>query len=107
MLKEANPSAETVLRLLKMNGGNRSGYGIACVSWDGELYPDQFWRNRSLGNVRQRKFSLLWNEARNPSLAELRRQKKNLVGRCSGCRFLDACGGNLRARAEAITGDAC
>jgi radical SAM protein with 4Fe4S-binding SPASM domain len=28
-----------------------------------------------------------------------------VTGRCASCKFLDVCGGNLRARGEAATGD--
>lgn len=103
MLKEGHPRAEDVMNLLRMNGGNSSGQGIGCVSWDGAVHPDQFWRNHVLGNVRQRPFSGIWS---NPGrlLGELRDRKSHVEGRCRQCRFLDLCGGNLRARAEAATG---
>ena len=56
-MKKENPErAKEILELLEMNEGNSSGLGIGCVSWDGEVYPDQFWRNQSLGNVRQQAF---------------------------------------------------
>ncbi len=28
-----------------------------------------------------------------------------MKGRCARCRWLEVCGGNLRVRAEAVTGD--
>ncbi|MDD4173310.1 MAG: radical SAM protein, partial [Kiritimatiellae bacterium] len=46
MQREANPRADEVMTLLRMNGGNSTGHGIGCVSWDGTVYPDQFWRNK-------------------------------------------------------------
>jgi len=62
-MKEENPGrAGEVLELLEMNEGNSSGVGFGCVSWDGEVYPDQFWRNQSLGNVRQKPFSEIWTD---------------------------------------------
>ena len=36
---------------------------------------------------------------------QLKEKARHVRGRCERCRFLDACGGNLRARAEAVTGD--
>ena len=45
MLREKSPRAEAVRQLLAMNGGNSSGSGIGCVSWDGAVYADQFWRH--------------------------------------------------------------
>ena len=44
LLREDPERAAEVLDLLKMNEGNNSGRGIGCVSWDGEVYADQFWR---------------------------------------------------------------
>lgn len=105
MLKEENPRATEVLELLKMNGGNSSGEGFACVSWDGMVYADQFWRERSFGNVLSRPFSEIWSNNTDPLLSQLREKKKHVTGRCARCQWLDICGGNFRARAEAVTGD--
>ena len=105
MLREGNPRAETVRELLLMNGGNSSGTGIGCVSWDGSVHPDQFWRHVTLGNVRERKFSEIWTDLSNPLLAKLRDRRRHVTGRCARCRFLDLCAGNFRVRAEAATGD--
>ncbi|MFP4194360.1 MAG: 12,18-didecarboxysiroheme deacetylase [Desulfobacterales bacterium] len=106
-LKQEDPQrAEEVLELLKMNEGNSSGRGIGCVSWDGEVHPDQFWRHYSFGNVRSRPFSEIWTDtSADPLLARLKDKKKYVKGRCSKCRWLDICGGNFRVRAEAVTGD--
>jgi len=106
MLREGNEGAEHVRRLLLSSGGNASGTGIGCVSWDGTVHPDQFWRSAVLGNVRERPFSRIWTDASNPLLAMLRDRARHLKGRCRECRFLGMCGGGLRARAEAATGDA-
>jgi 12,18-didecarboxysiroheme deacetylase len=106
MLREKNPRANDVMSLLRMNGGNSTGHGLACISWDGTVYPDQFWRNKPVGNVRKQPFSKIWgNPAPGSLLALLREKKKHGTGRCVTCRFLDVCGGNFRARAEAATGD--
>ena len=106
MLKEGRKQeAEDAMNLLGMNGGNSTGVGIGCVSWDGTVYPDQFWRNHPLGNVRERAFSRIWTDLTNPLMSELKDKKKHVVGRCAVCGFLDVCGGNFRARAEAATGN--
>ncbi len=105
LLKENPGRAAEVLALLKMNEGNNSGRGIGCVSWDGEVYADQFWRHHSFGNVRQRPFSRIWSEPDDPLLAQLKEKKKWVTGRCAACRWLDVCAGNFRVRAEAVTGD--
>ncbi|HRS97294.1 MAG TPA: SPASM domain-containing protein, partial [Smithella sp.] len=101
-MKKENPRrAEEILELLEMNEGNSSGVGIGCVSWDGEVYPDQFWRNQSLGNVRKRPFSEIWTDETNEFLMKLKDKKKHVRGRCAGCVWLNVCAGNFRARAEA------
>jgi 12,18-didecarboxysiroheme deacetylase len=101
-VKEENPArAKEVLELLKMNEGNSSGIGIGCISWDGEVYPDQFWRDQPLGNIRQKPFSQIWLDENNEFLMKLKDKKKFVHGRCSTCVWLDICGGNFRARAEA------
>ena len=106
MTREGNPRADDVLRLLRMNGGNSSGNGLSCVSWDGTVYPDQFWRDKPLGNVRERPFGEIWgNPPAGSFLAQLREKQRHVKGRCLGCRFLPVCGGNFRARGEAATGD--
>jgi radical SAM protein with 4Fe4S-binding SPASM domain len=106
MLGEYPDRAQQVLELLHMNEGNNSGRGIGCVSWDGEVHADQFWRHHSFGNVRQRPFSKIWTDtAADPLLAKLKEKKKYVKGRCAECRWLDICGGNFRVRAEAVTGD--
>ena len=105
MLKENNPRVGEVLELLKMNGGNSSGQGIGCVNWDGSVYADQFWRQHSFGNILSRPFSQIWSDLTNPLMAQLKDKKRYVKGRCASCRWLDICGGNFRARAEAVTGD--
>ncbi len=105
MLKENNPRAGEVLELLKMNGGNSSGEGIGCISWDGAVYADQFWREHSFGNVLVRPFSQIWSNRTNPLLAQLKDKRRYVTGRCASCKWLDICGGNFRARAEAVSGD--
>ncbi|ROQ91083.1 12,18-didecarboxysiroheme deacetylase [Desulfosoma caldarium] len=105
LVREGSPRAPDVLKLLEMNEGNNSGRGIGCVSWDGEVHADQFWRHYSFGNVRQRPFSSIWTDLSNPLMARLKDKKHYVTGRCARCRWLSVCGGNFRVRAEAATGD--
>jgi len=105
LLKENPERAEAALELLKMNDGNNSGRGIGCVSWDGSVYADQFWRHHSFGNIRKRPFSKIWSDTSDPLLSKLKEKKNHVKGRCATCNWLDICAGNLRVRAEALTGD--
>ena len=97
--------ASEVMRLLRWNGGNSSGTGIACVDHLGNVHPDQFWSHHSLGNVRERPFSEIWSDESDPILGSLRRRHEVVKGRCAKCRFLDVCNCNMRVRAEAAHGD--
>ncbi len=105
LLRENPERAREVLELLKMNQGNSSGIGIGCVSWDGEVYADQFWRHYSFGNVRNRPFSEIWADTSDPLMKKLKQKKKYAKGKCKTCRWLDICAGNFRVRSEAVTGD--
>jgi 12,18-didecarboxysiroheme deacetylase len=105
LLREDPGRAAEVLELLRWNEGNSSGRGIGCVSWDGEVHADQFWRHLSFGNVRRRPFSAIWTDPQDAFLQKLKEKQKHVTGRCAACRWLDICGGNFRVRAEAVTGD--
>lgn len=105
LLKEDPKRAAEVLELLKWNEGNSSGHGLACISWDGAVHADQFWREYTFGNVRERKFGDIWEDKSNSLLTKLKDKKHHVKGRCSKCKWLDICGGNFRARAEAYYGD--
>jgi len=105
MLRERSPRAAEVLKLLRMNEGNSSGVGIGCVSWDGSVHADQFWRHYSFGNVRQRPFGEIWMDLHEPLMTQLKEKRKYVKGRCAACRWLDVCSGNFRVRAEAVQGD--
>ena len=106
LLKEGKTEeAANVMSLLKMNGGNSSGVGIGCVSWDGEVYADQFWRHYSFGNVRERNFSEIWTDTSNPLMKQLKNKKEYVKGKCKTCKWLDICNGNFRVRSEAKEDD--
>jgi len=105
-LQERDPErAENALSLIRSNGGNRSGIAIGCIDSFGMVHPDQFTSNHTIGSIRERKFSEIWGDSRNELLNGLRNRKPLLRGRCSSCRWLPACNGNFRARAEAATGN--
>ncbi|MCK5216164.1 MAG: 12,18-didecarboxysiroheme deacetylase [Methanosarcinales archaeon] len=105
LLKEDPKRAAEVYELLKMNEGNSSGIGIGCVSWDGAVHADQFWRHYSFGNVKQKKFSEIWTDLSDELMAGLKDRKpaiKANADRCAKCKWLDVCNGNFRVRAEAV-----
>jgi len=97
--------ADDALSLMRNNGGNRSGIAIAAIDSFGLVHPDQFTSTHSLGSIRERPFSVIWNDSRVQLLGELRDRKPLLKGRCATCQWLSVCNGNFRARAEAATGN--
>ncbi len=105
LLREDPDRAAKVFELLQYNEGNNSGRGIGCISWDGQVHADQFWRNHTFGNVLERPFSQIWDDPSIELLQQLKNKKAHVKGRCAACRFLNICGGNFRARAEAFHGD--
>ena len=105
LCKEDPERAKDVMELLKWNEGNSSGRGIGCVSWDGAVHADQFWRHHSFGNVKERPFSEIWTDLSDDLMKKLKDKKKYVKGRCAQCRWLDVCAGNFRVRSEAATGD--
>jgi radical SAM protein with 4Fe4S-binding SPASM domain len=107
MLRQNHPRAAQVLEMLKWNGGGRysSGVGIADIDFVGNVHADQFSMYRTFGNVKQRKFSEIWQDLSDPIMAGLKDRLPLLKGRCAACRFKEFCAGSLRARAEISTGD--
>ena len=107
MLRENHPRAAQVLDMIQWNGGGRysSGVGIANIDFHGNVHADQFSMFRTFGNVKQRKFSEIWQDTSDPIMAGLKDRLPLLKGRCATCRFKEVCGGSLRARAETVTGD--
>ena len=97
--------AAQIKEYISMNGGNRSGIAFGEVDPMGYVHPDQFTQHHTFGNVRERKFSEIWQDESHELLAGLKDRKHLLKGRCSKCQYLDNCNGNFRTRAEATTGD--
>ena len=85
-------------------GGNSSGVGVANIDTQGNVHPDTYWSEYTVGSVKETPFSQLWTGA-DPMLAELRRRPRPLKGRCGACAHRAICGGNTRIRALQLTGD--
>ncbi len=94
-------------RLLQNSGAGVMGAGVGLAGIDslGDVHPDPYWANYSLGNVRESSFSEIWGKSTDPLLQGLRNRLPLLKGRCANCRWKQTCGGNLRVRAEEYFGD--
>ncbi|MBU3161608.1 putative heme d1 biosynthesis radical SAM protein NirJ1 [Clostridium frigoris] len=97
--------ADNIFKLMKMNGGNRSGIAIANVDYLGNIHADQFTPQYTFGNVKERAFKEIWEDTTSPIMKGLKDRKNLLKGRCSKCKWLSVCNGNFRTRAESVTGD--
>jgi len=96
--------AEHIRRHLAAWGGNSSGLGVANIDTLGQVHPDTYWSDYTIGSVKQTPFSDLWTGT-DPMLAQLRTRPRPLKGRCGACSLQDVCGGNTRIRALQLTGD--
>jgi len=94
-------AARRVYERLQRNGGDPTGERVAAVDCLGNVHPTQFWRTYSLGNVRDRPFSDIWEDEDNPLLRAIRNRPGNLTGKCADCRYKGICRGGSRLRALA------
>jgi heme d1 biosynthesis protein len=98
--------AEHIRAKLALWGGNASGVNVANIDNLGNVHPDTFWWHYTLGNVRARTFSAIWQDTSEPIMAGLKAKPRRIGGRCGACRYFDVCGGNTRVRAMQLTSDA-
>lgn len=85
--------------LLRAWGGNASGAGVANIDNQGDVHPDTYWWQHTVGNVRERSFRDIWFDHPDPLLQQLRQHPRQVSGRCGQCRWLSMCNGNTRTRA--------
>ncbi|MGC8565948.1 MAG: SPASM domain-containing protein, partial [Thermoplasmata archaeon] len=104
LLKENDPKAKEVYRLLKRRGGDNSGIKAGNIDPWGNVHPNQFWWDYFQGNVKNEKFSEIWKREEG-LIYDIRHRKKELLkGKCGRCNFKDICGG-FRVRALRYNGD--
>ena len=97
-------AAEMEQRLTQW-GGNSSGINIANIDNLGNVHPDTMWWHHTLGNVRERPFSAIWQDTSDPLMAGLKQQPRPVQGRCAECLHLAICNGNTRVRAQQTSGN--
>lgn len=87
--------------------GCSAGDRIANIDPSGNVYPCQFAQTEALkvGNVRDRSFGDLWNDAENAVLSLFRTKTERVTGACGSCPHKSTCGGGCRIRAFAVHGD--
>jgi len=95
MEQTAAEGFEQARELLRINGGNKIGEKLVCIGPDGNVYPDQFWRNYPLGNVKDQSFERIWHQE-NEVLRKLRNKSEFAAERCKKCKWFEFCKGNYR-----------
>ncbi|MBF0521960.1 MAG: radical SAM protein [Candidatus Omnitrophica bacterium] len=83
--------------------GCSAGDRVVYLDSTGDVYPCQFLRDCSLGNVLEKPLMEIWQDTNNPLLRQLRNKKDFLEGKCGVCTHKEICGG-CRARAKAYHG---
>ncbi|MBU2559950.1 radical SAM protein [archaeon] len=104
VLENEPERADEVMELLKMHGGCSAGHKFSNVDNLGNVHACQFWGHKTLGNVREKPFSEIWNDKDNEFLAMMREKPKHLKGKCGRCKHNAICAG-CRIRAETVHGD--
>jgi len=94
---------ERLLAMLRRWGGNASGVNIANIDNLGKVHPDTMWWDYTIGDVRERPFSEIWQDTSDPLMAGLKQKERPLEGRCVACVHRPICGGNSRTRAWQLT----
>ncbi|WP_181685804.1 TIGR04347 family pseudo-SAM/SPASM protein [Halorhabdus salina] len=97
--------AAAVRDALEAIGGDAAGEAIADIDYQGNVHLTPDWQRYSLGNVRDRPFSAIWEDESNPVLRKLRDREEHVPDRCPNCDYYSMCRGGSRHRALAATGD--
>ena len=101
--REPERAAE-VERLLAMQSGCPAGDGLANVDNQGNVHLCPYWQSRTIGNIREQKFSDIWFDGENEILAKMRDKTLYLKDKCGRCKLSHLCMG-CRVRAEVACGD--
>lgn len=103
MQKQEHERAGEVVQLLEMHGGCSAGTKFANIDPRGNVHPCQFWQDYTVGNVRDKPFSEIWNSD-DELMIKLREKEKHVTGKCGECDYKILCAG-CRIRAHAYHGD--
>ncbi|OUJ19454.1 Radical SAM superfamily enzyme [Methanonatronarchaeum thermophilum] len=82
-----------IKELLELSGGCSIGAKVANIDHLGNINPCHFAPHKKIGNIRNKKFSQIWNENPNKTLCNLRQKENKLQGKCGECDYKTLCGG--------------
>jgi radical SAM protein with 4Fe4S-binding SPASM domain len=90
--QENSPLYRKSFELLQKFGGNKIGTKLFAIDPAGNVHPDQFWQNFSLGNVVETKLKDIFKN----SFDIFKDKTLFAPDRCKKCRWLQICGTNMR-----------
>jgi len=98
--------AKEALQLLAIQGGaHRSeGRGILSLDNKGNLYVNQFWMDKPIGNLKEKSLKELWDSKECNLLISLRKKEEIVPKKCKECIWFIYCGGGIRKRAWGVGG---
>ncbi|MCX5632276.1 MAG: radical SAM protein [Phycisphaerae bacterium] len=94
--RENSPLYQKSFDLLEKFGGNKIGVKIFAIDPAGNVHPDQFWQNFSLGNITESSFESIINS----SLDIFKNKIPFAPQKCKKCKWLNLCGTNARFAGE-------
>ncbi len=90
--RENSPLYQNSLNLLGKFGGNKIGIKLFAIDPAGNVHPDQFWQNFSLGNVSEKSLKDIIKN----SLGIFKNKVSFAPQKCKNCKWLNLCGTNAR-----------
>jgi len=102
--KEYPDFVESLTKKLKAWGGNSAGNRLGNMDWEGNVKPDPFFP-QYIGNYLETSFEDVWAGKSSDIVEKLRKNPRDISGKCASCNYIDICNGGSRSRAYAIYGD--
>ncbi|KHE90381.1 MAG: radical SAM protein [Candidatus Scalindua rubra] len=91
-------------KLLARQGGCPAGDRIVNVDYRGNVHLCPYWKDRTIGNIREQKLSDICFDEGNEILTMMKDKTRYLKGKCGRCMHNHICRG-CGARAEEMCGD--
>ena len=95
--------AKCALSYLMRRGGDPSADRLINIDYLGNVHPNQFWWDYTMGNIREKSLEEIWFNT-DGFLDKLRGKYKYVKGKCARCPFKEVCSG-FRLRALRIYHD--
>lgn len=93
--------ANKLYKILEKRKGNTAGEKIINIDHLGNIHPDQFWRNYTMGNILNQSLEEIFQD----SLIQKLKEREKYLHECKDCFFLKICRGSHRERALFVKND--